>query len=239
MKRMTWPFDDSISFKRALSRSSNSPRNLVPAINEPRSNACTRLSLSDSGTSPCAIRCASPSAIAVLPTPASPIKTGLFLVRRESTWMTRRISCSRPMTGSSLPSRARAVRSRVYFSSAWNLDSGVASVTRVEPRTWVRAWSNFSRALQRLTEAAEKAKIELSSRMETEVNLPFITADQNGPKHLEIKITRAKFEQLTADLTEKEIGPFNGGVKDGGVTPADLNEVILVGGATRMPAIQE
>jgi molecular chaperone DnaK len=94
-------------------------------------------------------------------------------------------------------------------------------------------------ALQRLTEAAEKAKIELSSRMETEVNLPFITADQNGPKHLEIKITRAKFEQLTADLTEKTIVPFNAALKDAGLTPAELNEVILVGGATRMPAIQE
>jgi molecular chaperone DnaK len=94
-------------------------------------------------------------------------------------------------------------------------------------------------ALQRLTEAAEKAKIELSSRMETEVNLPFITADQNGPKHLEIKITRAKFEQLTADLTERTIAPFNAALKDAGLTPGDLNEVILVGGATRMPAIQE
>src|SRR6202049_3009972 len=95
------------------------------------------------------------------------------------------------------------------------------------------------KALQRLTEAAEKAKIELSSRMETEVNLPFITADQNGPKHLEIKITRATFEQLTADLTEKTIAPFNAALKDAELTPADLNEVILVGGATRMPAIQE
>jgi molecular chaperone DnaK len=94
-------------------------------------------------------------------------------------------------------------------------------------------------ALQRLTEAAEKAKIELSSRMETEVNLPFITADQNGPKHLEIKITRAKFEQLTADLTERCVAPFNAALKDAELTPADLNEVILVGGATRMPAILE
>jgi molecular chaperone DnaK len=94
-------------------------------------------------------------------------------------------------------------------------------------------------ALQRLTEAAEKAKIELSSRMETEVNLPFITADQNGPKHLDIKIARSKFEQLTADLSEKTIAPFNAALKDAELTPADLNEVILVGGATRMPAIQE
>ncbi len=94
-------------------------------------------------------------------------------------------------------------------------------------------------ALQRLTEAAEKAKIELSSRMETEVNLPFITADQNGPKHLEIKITRAKFEQLTADLSDRCVAPFHAALKDAGLTPGDLNEVILVGGATRMPAIQE
>src|SRR5213082_2592042 len=94
-------------------------------------------------------------------------------------------------------------------------------------------------ALQRLTEAAEKAKIELSSRMETDVNLPFITADQNGPKHLDMKITRAKFEQLTADLTEKTVAPFTAALKDAELTPADLNEVILVGGATRMPAIQE
>jgi molecular chaperone DnaK len=94
-------------------------------------------------------------------------------------------------------------------------------------------------ALQRLTEAAEKAKIELSSRIETEVNLPFITADQNGPKHLDIKMTRAKFEQLTADLTEKTIAPFQAALKDAGLPATDLNEVILVGGATRMPAIQE
>jgi molecular chaperone DnaK len=94
-------------------------------------------------------------------------------------------------------------------------------------------------ALQRLTEAAEKAKIELSSRMETDVNLPFITADQNGPKHLDIKITRAKFEQLTADLSNRCVGPFNAALKDAGLTPAELDEVILVGGATRMPAIQE
>jgi molecular chaperone DnaK len=94
-------------------------------------------------------------------------------------------------------------------------------------------------ALQRLTEAAEKAKIELSSRMETDVNLPFITADQNGPKHLDMKVTRAKFEQLTADLTEKTVAPFNAALKDAGLSPAELDEVILVGGATRMPAIQE
>ncbi|HEY0494016.1 MAG TPA: molecular chaperone DnaK [Candidatus Dormibacteraeota bacterium] len=94
-------------------------------------------------------------------------------------------------------------------------------------------------ALQRLTEAAEKAKIELSSRAETDLNLPFITADQNGPKHLDMKITRAKFEQLTADLTERCVQPFNSALKDAGLSPAELNEVILVGGSTRMPVIQE
>src|SRR5256884_655618 len=94
-------------------------------------------------------------------------------------------------------------------------------------------------ALQRLTEAAEKGQIELSSRMETDVNLPFITPDQNGPKHLEIKITRAKFEQLTADLSERCVAPFHAALKDAGLAAGDLNEVILVGGATRMPAIQE
>src|SRR2546429_6909898 len=94
-------------------------------------------------------------------------------------------------------------------------------------------------ALQRLTEAAEKAKIELSSRMETEVNLPFITADQNGPKHLEIKITRAKFEQLTADLSERCVAPFHAALKDAGLAAVELTEVILVCGANRMPAIQE
>ena len=85
----------------------------------PRSSAITRLSLRVSGTSPRTIRWARPSAIAVLPTPGSPISTGLFFVRRLRTWMTRRISSSRPMTGSSLPARASAVRSRPYFSSAW------------------------------------------------------------------------------------------------------------------------
>jgi molecular chaperone DnaK len=98
---------------------------------------------------------------------------------------------------------------------------------------------NDRQALQRLTEAAEKAKIELSSRMETEVNLPFITADQSGPKHLAMSITRAKFEQLTADLTEKTVQPFHSALKDAGLSASELNEVILVGGATRMPAIQE
>jgi molecular chaperone DnaK len=94
-------------------------------------------------------------------------------------------------------------------------------------------------ALQRLTEAAEKAKIELSQRQETEVNLPFITADASGPKHLAITLSRSKFEQLTADLTDRCRGPFQAALKDAGMSASDLDEVILVGGSTRMPVIQE
>jgi molecular chaperone DnaK len=94
-------------------------------------------------------------------------------------------------------------------------------------------------ALQRLTEAAERAKIELSSRLETTINLPFITADQNGPKHLEVSLTRAKFEQLTQDLTERCRTPFLAALKDAGLSPQQINEVVLVGGSTRMPVIQQ
>jgi molecular chaperone DnaK len=94
-------------------------------------------------------------------------------------------------------------------------------------------------ALQRLTEASERAKIELSSRLETTINLPFITADQTGPKHLEMTLTRAKFESLTADLTERCRGPFLAALKDATLTPQQINEVVLVGGSTRMPVIQQ
>jgi molecular chaperone DnaK len=94
-------------------------------------------------------------------------------------------------------------------------------------------------ALQRLREAAEKAKIELSSVLETEVNLPYVTADASGPKHLLTKLTRARFEQLSADLTARLKGPFQAALKDAGLSPADIDEVVLVGGATRMPMVQE
>jgi molecular chaperone DnaK len=94
-------------------------------------------------------------------------------------------------------------------------------------------------ALQRLREAAEKAKIELSSVTETEINLPFISADASGPKHLQIKLTRATFEQLTEDLIERIRGPFNAVLKDANVTSSQVDEVVLVGGATRMPMVQE
>jgi molecular chaperone DnaK len=98
---------------------------------------------------------------------------------------------------------------------------------------------NDRQALQRLREAAEKAKIELSSVSETEINLPYITADASGPKHLQQKLTRAKFEQLTEDLVERLRGPFSAALKDANLTAKDINEVVLVGGATRMPMVQE
>ena len=94
-------------------------------------------------------------------------------------------------------------------------------------------------ALQRLREAAEKAKIELSSTVETEINLPFVTADASGPKHLSLKLTRARLEQLVGDLIDKSMGPVRQCLKDAGSDPKDIDEVVLVGGMTRMPKIQE
>jgi molecular chaperone DnaK len=98
---------------------------------------------------------------------------------------------------------------------------------------------NDKMALQRLKEAAEKAKMELSTSMETEVNLPFITADASGPKHLNIKLTRAKLESLVDDLLGQLVGPCRIAMKDAGLSNSEINEVILVGGMTRMPAVQE
>jgi len=94
-------------------------------------------------------------------------------------------------------------------------------------------------ALQRLKEAAEKAKIELSSVTSTNINLPFITATQEGPKHLDMTLTRAKFEELTADLVEKTMGPTRQALSDAGLTPDQIDRIILVGGSTRIPAVQE
>ncbi|MEN2996697.1 MAG: molecular chaperone DnaK [Acetomicrobium sp.] len=93
-------------------------------------------------------------------------------------------------------------------------------------------------ALQRLREAAEKAKIELSSMSETTISLPYITADQNGPKHLELDITRAKFEEMTADLLERVVGPVQKALSDAGLTPDQVDKILLVGGSTRMPMVQ-
>ena len=94
-------------------------------------------------------------------------------------------------------------------------------------------------ALQRLKEAAEKAKIELSTAIETDINLPFITADQSGPKHLSLKLTRARLEQLVDDLLQRSIGPVKQALSDAGVNATEINEVVLVGGMTRMPRIQQ
>ena len=99
--------------------------------------------------------------------------------------------------------------------------------------------SNDKMALQRLKEAAEKAKIELSSTMETEINLPFITADQSGPKHLVMKLTRAKFESLVDDILKRTLEPCRQALKDAGVEASKIDEVVLVGGSTRIPKIQE
>ena len=98
---------------------------------------------------------------------------------------------------------------------------------------------NDKLALQRLKEAAEKAKIELSSTTQTEINLPFITADASGPKHLTMKLTRAKFEALVDDLIQKTVEPCRKALKDAGVSAGEINEVVLVGGMTRMPKVQE
>src|SRR5437667_2277754 len=94
-------------------------------------------------------------------------------------------------------------------------------------------------ALQRLKEAAEKAKIELSSTMSTDINLPFITADQTGPKHLNMALTRAKFEQLVGDIVNKTMGPLKQALADAGMQPKDIDEVVLVGGSTRIPMVQK
>ncbi|TLN27287.1 molecular chaperone DnaK, partial [bacterium] len=98
---------------------------------------------------------------------------------------------------------------------------------------------NDRQALQRLREAAEKAKIELSTMMETEINLPYITADASGPKHLQVRLSRAKFEQLTSDLLERTRKPFEAALKDAGLNTGGIDEVVLVGGSTRMPMVQE
>jgi molecular chaperone DnaK len=99
--------------------------------------------------------------------------------------------------------------------------------------------SNDPMAMQRLKEASEKAKVELSSVVETEINLPYVTADQSGPKHLNIKLTRAKFEQLCEDLIQRTMQPCRQACQDAGINPSDVDEVVLVGGSTRIPRVQQ
>ena len=94
-------------------------------------------------------------------------------------------------------------------------------------------------AMQRLKEAAEKAKIELSGMTSSQINLPFITADATGPKHLDMTLTRAKFNELTADLVEKTIGPVRQAMQDAGLQFSQISKVLLVGGSSRIPAVQE
>ena len=130
MKRMIRPSDFRICSSTAFSLSSNSPRYFAPAIRDPMSSEKTVLFFRPSGTSPRMIRCARPSAMAVLPTPGSPISTGLFFVLRDRIRMTERISLSRPITGSILPFRARSTRSVPYFDRASTVSSGLSFVTR-------------------------------------------------------------------------------------------------------------
>src|SRR5262244_1720989 len=113
-----------------------------------------------------------------------------------------------------------------YLADEFQRDNGID--LRMDPQ-----------ALQRLFEAAEKAKVELSAVTQTTINLPFVTADANGPKHLNTTLTRAKFDQLTADLVERTAGPVRQAIADAKLTAADLDEVILVGGSTRIPAVQK
>lgn len=94
-------------------------------------------------------------------------------------------------------------------------------------------------ALQRLKDAAERAKIELSSATVTNINLPFITADATGPKHIDVNLTRAKFEELISDLVESTVGPVNQALNDAGLKPSDIDKVLLIGGSTRVPLVQE
>ena len=143
INKMIWPSCLARSFNTAFKRSSNSPRNFAPAINAPISRESRRRFFNPSGTSPLMMRCARPSTMAVFPTPGSPINTGLFLVRRCNTCMVRRISSSRPITGSSLPCSARSVRSMVYFSNACRCSSAFGSSTFWPPRICSMAFSRL------------------------------------------------------------------------------------------------
>ena len=156
-----------------LSRSSNSPRYLVPATSEPMSSVRTRLLSSVSGTSPATIRWASPSAMAVLPTPGSPISAGLFLVRRERIWMTRSISFSRPMTGSSLPARAASVRLIPSWSTVGVLlarfVSGVGPADELCDRTRMTSWRTLSRLTPERLEDAGGDPLALADEAQQQV----------------------------------------------------------------------
>ena len=183
-KRITRPSSREISFNTDLRRSSKSPRYLAPASSAPRSSESRRLFFSPSGTSPFTMRCARPSTMAVLPTPGSPISTGLFLVRRCSTWMVRRISSSRPITGSSLPDAARSVRSTVYFSNACREPSAAASCTDSPPRTPSIA---FSSVFLVSPEARSRSPVS-----------PFSSRVASNTSSLEMNLSLRAWESLSA-----------------------------------------
>jgi hypothetical protein len=200
-KRTIWPSACRTSASTAFNRSSNSPLYLEPASSEPMSSAITRRSRRLSGTSPLTIRCARPSTIAVLPTPGSPINTGLFLVRRESTWITRRISSSRPITGSTLPRAASAVRSRPNFSSAWTLSSGLGEVTLCGPRTSAIAFSREARS-GRMPAMAESPSASASSRCSVEMySSPSLAISRSAPRR-----AAARFEENRGSSPSPSVG---------------------------------
>mmetsp|Transcript_19467 Transcript_19467/g.57438 ORF Transcript_19467/g.57438 Transcript_19467/m.57438 type:complete len:245 (+) Transcript_19467:2688-3422(+) len=163
MKRTISPSAFCTSSKTALRRSSNSPRYLAPAMRAPMSRETTRQPWSESGTSPAATRCARPSTTAVLPTPGSPRSTGLFLERRERMATVRRISSSRPMTGSSLPLRAASVRSRPYRESASKVSSDSRESTRRPARTASAAATTFFSVTPAASRALRPARGSLAS----------------------------------------------------------------------------
>ena len=144
--------------------------------------------------------------------------------------------CSSSATASSRSSRPPATTISAATTSTRRSSTGWSRSSR---RTRASTSRPTAMALQRLYEAAEKAKIELSSTMTTQINLPFITATQEGPKHLDLQLTRAKLEELTADLLERTVGPTKQALADAGLDASKIDHVVLVGGMTRMPAVQE
>mmetsp|Transcript_27581 Transcript_27581/g.79519 ORF Transcript_27581/g.79519 Transcript_27581/m.79519 type:complete len:254 (-) Transcript_27581:285-1046(-) len=180
MKEMILPSASLISLSTAFRRSSNSPRYLAPATMLPMSSEMTSLSCSATGTSPSTTLRASPSTMAVFPTPGSPMITGLFLERRARIWMTRRISSSRPITGSSFPSRAICVRSVPYSSNASYVDSGFCVSTLFVPRTLSIVSLSFSslRPISSSSLCPQRLSLpKASSRCSTEMYLSFICAE--------------------------------------------------------------
>ncbi|KAF7023519.1 hypothetical protein CFC21_036020 [Triticum aestivum] len=200
MNRITFPSASSTSLSTALSRSSNSPRYLAPATSAPMSSATRRTSRRLLGTSPRTTRCASPSTTAVLPTPGSPMRTGLFLVRRDRIRTTRRISSSRPMTGSSLP--ATSTRSRPYVLRAWKLVSPDADSTRrlSPPRSF--STSAFTRAAE-IPASLSASEICASSRRPMS---SWSTARCESPRDF-----CADCARRTALTSEVEAGTVSGG----------------------------